>query len=86
MAIAPRIGIRIPLNFQGISAERVTYWVPTLARWGVAGGLAVVLFGQNVPLFRRKVMANLPVVGPHWKRPGDDELNAKEAAKASKSA
>ncbi|ODQ79065.1 hypothetical protein BABINDRAFT_147617 [Babjeviella inositovora NRRL Y-12698] len=50
--------------FNKISALRA--YSPFLAVWGAAAGIAVLTFGEHVPLIRNTFLRHIPVVGDHY--------------------
>jgi hypothetical protein len=48
---------------------------PSLAIWGAAAGSAVALLGSDVPLVKKDILSNIPIVGGYWaiEQPAQDE-------------
>jgi len=38
------------------------------ATFGVATGIAVVFFGEEIPPMRRDILERLPIIGSYWNR------------------
>ncbi|KAJ3358169.1 hypothetical protein GGF32_000675 [Allomyces javanicus] len=56
------------LQVAGFGVKRLSQWVPTLAVWGGAAGLGVLYFAEKIPMIRRDVLQNIPVIGAHWRK------------------
>ncbi|ORZ41409.1 ubiquinol-cytochrome-c reductase complex subunit-domain-containing protein [Catenaria anguillulae PL171] len=55
-------------HFQGFGFKRMTQWGPTAAVWGGVAGLAVLYMAEKIPMIRRDILSNIPVVGGHWRQ------------------
>ncbi|AFR94333.2 ubiquinol-cytochrome c reductase subunit 10 [Cryptococcus neoformans] len=58
---------RTQLGFAGITPERLRFWGPSAAVWGVAAGAAVSFYLSEVPIFQKDVLIKVPVVGSYFK-------------------
>jgi len=43
-------------------------YLPMAATFGVATGIAVVFFGEEIPPMRRDILERLPIIGSYWNR------------------
>ncbi|KAF7723776.1 hypothetical protein EC973_001689 [Apophysomyces ossiformis] len=56
-------------HFSFITPEKLIRSVPSLATWGAAAGVALALFGSDVPLVKQDVLSKIPVAGSYWAVP-----------------
>ncbi|WVN87526.1 uncharacterized protein L203_102709 [Cryptococcus depauperatus CBS 7841] len=54
-------------GFAGLTPERLRFWAPTAAIWGVAAGAAVSFLLSDVPLFQKDVLIKVPMLGTYFK-------------------
>ncbi|KCV68827.1 hypothetical protein H696_04244 [Fonticula alba] len=53
-------------RFLGISVARFIDWMPTFAIWGVTLTVGGSFFLEPIPIFRRDVLANIPILGAKY--------------------
>ncbi|KAL1917001.1 uncharacterized protein VTP21DRAFT_5199 [Calcarisporiella thermophila] len=63
-----RIPRNVPhqFNFLGVTPEKFIRVTPTLAGWGAALALGAGFFLSDVPVVRRDVLSQIPVLGAYW--------------------
>ncbi|KAI8338593.1 ubiquinol-cytochrome-c reductase complex subunit-domain-containing protein [Chlamydoabsidia padenii] len=53
-------------HFGIFTPEKLIRAAPSLAIWGAAAGSAVALLGSDVPLVKKDILSNIPIVGGYW--------------------
>lgn len=56
-----------------ITAPKFMKWVPTLALWGSATGVALVFFADSITRMRHDIYSKLPVIGSYYDDSVDPE-------------
>ncbi|ORZ19515.1 cytochrome b-c1 complex subunit 10 [Absidia repens] len=64
-------------HFAFVTPEKFIHAIPSLAFWGAGTAAALSLFGSDVPLVKKDILSNIPIVGGQW----DVELPAEEKSK-----
>ncbi|KAI9503189.1 hypothetical protein GGI25_001886 [Coemansia spiralis] len=67
MAVNPPISPKFRTNVAGYSAESVRRWVGSGTRWGAFAGIAALFVVSQVPIVKRSILQNAPVLGWYWK-------------------
>ncbi|KAF9572426.1 hypothetical protein EC968_009904 [Mortierella alpina] len=62
----PRV-ISHSVRVLGANPENVLRWSGSLARFGVAGGAAVLFIAECLPPAKTDLFCKLPVIGSYWK-------------------
>ncbi|KAI9179421.1 hypothetical protein H9P43_004741 [Blastocladiella emersonii ATCC 22665] len=55
------------LHVSGFGVKRLAQWTPTLALWGGVAGVGLLYMAEKIPMIRRDVLQNIPIVGGHWR-------------------
>ncbi|KAL7747232.1 hypothetical protein RI367_007443 [Sorochytrium milnesiophthora] len=63
-----RANVKPGLTVGPVGVKQLLRWAPTLALWGGVVGAGALYFAERVPLIRRDVYANLPVIGSRWQK------------------
>ncbi|KAJ2725425.1 hypothetical protein GGI07_001304 [Coemansia sp. Benny D115] len=65
--VQPPIRPKIRFNVGGYSAETARAWAGSGARWGAFAGLAALFLVSQVPIMKKEILQNTPVLGWYWK-------------------
>ncbi|KAG0170680.1 hypothetical protein DFQ28_005701 [Apophysomyces sp. BC1034] len=60
-------------HFAFLTPEKLIRSAPSLATWGAAAGVAVALFGSDVPLVKQDILSKIPIAGSYWAIPAAEE-------------